>query len=75
MREQDTIRGVQIRAHVIYIYIYIWTYVCHNSSACHAYVLWAELGHSHFCLGTKMGTKNVLKGKRALAFLFSIQSS
>ena len=30
------------------IYIYIWRYVCHNSSACHAYVMWEELGHSHF---------------------------
>ena len=32
----------------IYIYIYVWRYVCHISSACHAYVMWAELGHSHF---------------------------
>ena len=22
--------------------------MCHNSSACHAYVLWVELSHSHF---------------------------
>ena len=32
----------------IYIYIYVWRYVCQNSSACHAYVMWAELGHCHF---------------------------
>ena len=32
----------------IYIYIYVWRYVCHISSACHAYVMWAELGHCHF---------------------------
>ena len=35
----------------IYIYIYICVCVCHNSSACHAYMLWAELGHNHFCMG------------------------
>ena len=28
--------------------VLIYMYVCHNSGACHAYVLWAELGHSHF---------------------------
>ena len=46
--ERDTIRGVQIRAGAVHIYIYVWRYVCHNSSACHVYVMWAELGHSHF---------------------------
>ena len=59
--------------------------MCHNSSACHAYVMWAELGH---CLllyvpavlnvvttGNGTGTKNVLKWNRALGFEFSIQSS
>ena len=30
-----------------YIYIYMG-YVCHISSACHVYVMWAELGNSHF---------------------------
>ena len=65
-------------------YIYVWRYVCHNSSACHAYVKWAELGHYHFVYvlavlnvttrnGT--GTINVLKWNRALGFEFSIQSS
>ena len=54
------------------IYIYVWRYVCHNSSACHVYVMWAELGHSHFLYvpavsnvvtnGNGTGTKNVLKG-------------
>ena len=56
---------------MVYIYIYVWRYVCHNSSACHAYVMLAELGHSHFLYvqavsnvvtnGNGMGTKNVLK--------------
>ena len=56
----------------IYIYIYVWRYVCHISSACHVYVMWAELGHSHFLYvpavsniatnGNGTGTKNVLKG-------------
>ena len=55
-----------------YIYIYVWRLVCHNSSACHVYELWAELGHSHFLYvpgvsnvvinGNGKGTKNVLKG-------------
>ena len=31
--------------------MYTWTYMCHNSSAYNAYVLWVELGHGHFCLG------------------------
>ena len=54
-----------------YIYIYVWRYVCHNSSACRAYVMWAELVHCHFLnvpavlnevtTGNGTGTKNVLK--------------
>ena len=44
----ETIRGVQIRACAVSIYIYVWRYVCHNSSTCHAYVMLAELVHSHF---------------------------
>ena len=49
------------------MYIYVWRYVCHNSSACHAYVMWAELGHCHFLYvlavyivtnGNDTGTKN-----------------
>ena len=46
--------------------------MCHNSSTCHAYVMWAELGHCHFLYvqavlnvvttGNGTGTKNVLKG-------------
>ena len=66
----------------VYIYIYVWRYVCHNSSACHAYVMWAELGHCHFLnvpavlnevtTGNGTGTKNVLKWNRALGFEFSI---
>ena len=67
--ERDTIRGVQIE---LMRYIYMYGYVCHNSSACHVYVMWAELGHSHFLYvpavsnvvtnGNGTGTKNVLKG-------------
>ena len=84
----ETLSGVQIRAGAVYVYIYILyggTYVCHNSSACHAYIMWAELGHCHFLYvpavlnvvttGNGMGTKNVLKWNRALGFEFSIQSS
>ena len=69
----------------IYIYMYVWRYVCHISSTCHAYVMWAELGHSHFLYvpavlyvvttGNGTGTKNVLKWNRVLGFEFSIQSS
>ena len=53
-----------------------------NSSACHVYVLWAELGHSHslyepavsnvVTTGNGKVTKNVLKWNRALGFEFSI---
>ena len=59
--------------------------MCHNSSACHVYVIWVKLGHRHFlCVpafsnvvttGNGTGTKNVLKGNDALGFEFSIQSS
>ena len=51
---------------------YVILVACHISSACHAYVMWAELGHSHFLYvsavsnvvtnGNGTGTKNVLKG-------------
>ena len=54
------------------IYIYVWRYICHNSSVYHIYIMWAELGHSHFLYmpavsnvvtnGNGTGTKNVLKG-------------
>ena len=67
-----------------YIYI-VWRYVCHNSSACHTYVMWEELGHSHFLYvptvsnvvttGNGMGTKNVLKWNRVLWFVYSNQFS
>ena len=63
--------------------MYVWRYVCHNSSACHTYVMWAELGHCHFfkvpavlnvvTTGNGTGTKNVFKWNRALGFEFSIQ--
>ena len=67
-------QGLQIRAGAVYVYIYICmeVHVCHNSSACHAYVMWEELDHCHFLYvpavlnvvttgnGTGTGTKNVL---------------
>ena len=56
----------------IHIYIFVRRYVCHNSSAGHVYIMWEELGHSHFLYlpavsnvvtnGNGTGTKNVLKG-------------
>ena len=59
--------------------------MCHISSACHAYVMWAELSHYHFLyvppvlnvvtIGNGTGTKNVLKWSRVLGFEFSILSS
>ena len=59
--------------------------MCHISSACHAYVMWVELGHCHFLyvpavlnvvtIGNSTGTKNVLKWNRLFGFEFSIQSS
>ena len=59
--------------------------MCHNSSSCHAYVMWVELGYCHFLYmpavlnvattGNGTGTKNVLKWNHALGFEFSIQSS
>ena len=70
----ETLSGVYKFEVVQYIYIYmcVWRYVCHNSSACHAYVMWAELGHCHFLYvpavlnvvttGNGTGTKNVLNG-------------
>ena len=43
--------------------------MCHNSSACHAYIMWAVLGHYHFLyvptvsnVGNGTGTKNALNG-------------
>ena len=72
---RDTIRGVQIRAGAIYIYV--WRYVCHNSSACRADVMCVELGHCHFInvpvvlnevtTGNSTGTKNVLNGTMRLS--------
>ena len=28
-------------------YIFVSGNICHNNSACHVYVMWVELGHSH----------------------------
>ena len=63
-------------------YKYVCMEVCHNSSACHVYVMWAELGHSHLYVpsvsnvvtnGNGTGTKNVLKG--AMRFGLTLVSS
>ena len=82
MKRARHYQGVQIRAGAVYIYIYMYggTY-----AACHAYVMWVELGHCHFLYvpavlnvvttGNGTGTKNVLKWNRVLGFEFSIQSS
>ena len=67
----------------IYICMYVWRYVCHNSSACHAYVMWAELGHCHLLyvpvvsIAVTTGNRHnkCIKWNRALRFVFSIQSS
>ena len=56
--------------------------MCHNSSACHAYVMWVELGHFHFLyvpavlnVLTTGALQNFLKWNRVLEFEFSMQSS
>ena len=59
----------------------------HNGSACHVYVMWAELAHGHFLYvpavsnvvtnGNGTGTKNVLKGtvRFGLSLVSSLLSS
>ena len=53
--------------------------MCHISSACHAYAMWAGLYVpavlNVVTTGNGTGTKNVLKWNRLLGFEFSIQSS
>ena len=59
--------------------------MCHISSTCYAYVMWAELDNCQFLyvptvlnavtIGNGTGTKNVLKRNRVLGLEFSIQSS
>ena len=54
--------------------------MCHSSSACYIYILWADLDHSHFGYGKcklplEMDTKIKKKRNCALWFLFSIQCS
>ena len=69
-----------------YTYIYVLRYLYHNSSVCHAYVMWAEIGHCHFLYvpavsnvvttGNSTVTMNVLNGTVRLGLsLESIQSS
>ena len=83
-RASETLSGVYKFELVQYMCI-CTQYMDHNSSACHTYVMWAELGHCHFLdlpavlnvitTGNGTGTKNVLKWNRALMFEFSIHSS
>ena len=52
----------------------------HSSSACHAYVIWEELGHSHFILVSHFKCSTTGNGhfkmeRCTLVFVFSIQSS
>ena len=63
----------------------IYVYTGGACAAYHAYIMWVELGLSHFLYvsavsnlittGNGTGTKNVLKRNRALGFVFNIQSS
>ena len=46
--ERDTTRGVQIRAGTIYVYIYMYGGWHNSSSACHAYIMWAEYATAIF---------------------------
>ena len=73
----ETLSGVYKFDLVRYVYIYICMEVRMSySSACHIYVMWAELGHSHFLYapavsnvvtnGNGTGTENVLKGTMRL---------
>ena len=62
--------------HISSIYIYVRKYVCHNTSACHVYIMYAEFGHNHFMYvlvvsnvvtnGNGTGTKNILTEPCAL---------
>ena len=63
------------------MYIYVWRYLKQNITACHVYVIYAELGHSHFLYvpavsnvvtnGYGRVTKNVLKGVKYPVFCIS----
>ena len=64
----ETLSGVYKFELVRYMCIYIGTCSLIHSSACHVYVMWAELGHSHFLYVPAVSN-------RALEFEFSIQSS
>ena len=60
-------------------------HVCHISSACHLYVMWAEVGHNHYLYvpavsnvvtnANGMGNLKCFKRNRVVGFEFSIQSS
>ena len=44
----------------------IWWYVCHNSSTCTVYVLWAKLGQAIFNLG-----ENVMRAGLCVSLFLS----
>ena len=79
----ETLSGVHKFELVLYIYIHIYIEVREENSACHIYVMWAELGHSHFLYvpavsnivtnGNGTGTKKFLKGTVSLG-LSSVSS-
>ena len=68
--------------HIFSMYIYVWRYVWYNINACHAYIMWAELGHRHFiyvpsvsnvvATGNAMGTTTVRLGLCLVSSLLSI---
>ena len=49
---RETLSGVHtfelVRCMHMYATIVAHAYVCHNSSTCLVYIMWVELGHSHF---------------------------
>ena len=79
-RASETLSGVY--KFELVRYMYVRRYVCHISSACDAYVMWAELGHSQFLYvpavlnivtsGNGTDTKKFFKWNRAFGFEFSI---
>ena len=60
-QESDTIRDIQTQAGVIYI----WTYMCHNSSACHVYLMWTKVYINNLLslCDPRNGCKNDYEGK------------
>ena len=65
-----------VHVQCMYVYMWVWRYMCRNSGACHAYVMWAELGHSHLIYVLAVSNVQPLgKWNRAHGFVLSIQFS